>query len=201
MSGATPVRARPSTGYLNLARFLRRAHSSGLTPGSDLAAPRQQLAIGIIEEGLPGSGNHTRPRVGYPDPSRGRHLGAGKRIYVWFEAVIGYLSAAKEWAQLQGQSGGMAGLVARPRCRELLLRRQGQHPFSRRDLARRAHRVWGAQPADECPGQPIRHLQRIQGAASRWGWDAPSAGMPIASNPTPFGLPSLRSCPNKTTPT
>ncbi|HEY8490867.1 MAG TPA: methionine--tRNA ligase [Dehalococcoidia bacterium] len=26
-----------------------------------------------------------------------------KRIYVWFEAVIGYLSAAKEWAQRQGQ--------------------------------------------------------------------------------------------------
>jgi methionyl-tRNA synthetase len=29
-------------------------------------------------------------------------LGDGKRIYVWFEAVIGYLSAAKEWAQTQG---------------------------------------------------------------------------------------------------
>ena len=26
-----------------------------------------------------------------------------KRIYVWFEAVIGYLSAAVEWAQLQGR--------------------------------------------------------------------------------------------------
>ncbi len=26
-----------------------------------------------------------------------------KRIYVWFEAVIGYLSASKEWAQRQGQ--------------------------------------------------------------------------------------------------
>ncbi|MBC8477439.1 MAG: methionine--tRNA ligase [Dehalococcoidia bacterium] len=26
----------------------------------------------------------------------------GKRIYVWFEAVIGYLSAAKEWAALHG---------------------------------------------------------------------------------------------------
>jgi len=26
----------------------------------------------------------------------------GKRLYVWFEAVIGYLSAAKEWAQSQG---------------------------------------------------------------------------------------------------
>ena len=30
-------------------------------------------------------------------------LGPGKRIYVWFEAVIGYLSAAKEWAQLRGE--------------------------------------------------------------------------------------------------
>jgi methionyl-tRNA synthetase len=27
----------------------------------------------------------------------------GKRIYVWFEAVIGYLSAAIEWSQLAGQ--------------------------------------------------------------------------------------------------
>jgi methionyl-tRNA synthetase len=26
-----------------------------------------------------------------------------KRIYVWFEAVIGYLSAAKEWARLRGE--------------------------------------------------------------------------------------------------
>ena len=29
-------------------------------------------------------------------------LGEGKKIYVWFEAVIGYLSAAKEWAQRSG---------------------------------------------------------------------------------------------------
>lgn len=28
---------------------------------------------------------------------------AGKRIYVWFEAVIGYLSAAIEWSQLQAR--------------------------------------------------------------------------------------------------
>ncbi len=28
----------------------------------------------------------------------------GKRIYVWFEAVIGYLSASKEWAQNTGDS-------------------------------------------------------------------------------------------------
>jgi methionyl-tRNA synthetase len=36
---------------------------------------------------------------GVPIPLEGYE---GKRIYVWFEAVIGYLSASKEWAQLQG---------------------------------------------------------------------------------------------------
>ncbi len=34
-----------------------------------------------------------------PQPSFER-----KRIYVWFEAVIGYLSASKEWAKMQGDS-------------------------------------------------------------------------------------------------
>jgi methionyl-tRNA synthetase len=29
----------------------------------------------------------------------------GKKLYVWFEAVIGYLSAAIEWAQLTGDAG------------------------------------------------------------------------------------------------
>ena len=30
-------------------------------------------------------------------------LGDGKKIYVWFEAVIGYLSASKEWAEKRGE--------------------------------------------------------------------------------------------------
>jgi methionyl-tRNA synthetase len=32
-----------------------------------------------------------------------------KRIYVWFEAVIGYLSASKEWAKLQGDDTAWQG--------------------------------------------------------------------------------------------
>jgi methionyl-tRNA synthetase len=40
-----------------------------------------------IEWGIP------VPLPGYP----------GKRLYVWFEAVIGYLSASKEWAQNSGE--------------------------------------------------------------------------------------------------
>jgi methionyl-tRNA synthetase len=37
---------------------------------------------------------------GIPVPVEGWE---GKRLYVWFEAVIGYLSAAIEWAQIAGQ--------------------------------------------------------------------------------------------------
>jgi methionyl-tRNA synthetase len=39
---------------------------------------------------------------GVPVPVKGWSE-AGKRIYVWFEAVIGYLSAAIEWAQVAGR--------------------------------------------------------------------------------------------------
>jgi methionyl-tRNA synthetase len=58
------------------------------------------FAVGFVQEGL-----HDRAitrdldwGIDIPVPD----LGDGKRIYVWFEAVIGYLSASKEWAQLQG---------------------------------------------------------------------------------------------------
>ena len=35
-----------------------------------------------------------------------------KRIYVWFEAVTGYLSASAEWAQRQGRPEGWEGVLA-----------------------------------------------------------------------------------------
>ncbi|HEY9152777.1 MAG TPA: methionine--tRNA ligase [Anaerolineales bacterium] len=42
---------------------------------------------------------------GIPVPVEG-WTEAGKRIYVWFEAVIGYLSAPIEWSQLSAQKAG-----------------------------------------------------------------------------------------------
>jgi methionyl-tRNA synthetase len=39
---------------------------------------------------------------GVPIPVEGYEEETNKRIYVWFDAVIGYLSAAVEWAQNQG---------------------------------------------------------------------------------------------------
>ena len=40
-----------------------------------------------------------------------------KRIYVWFEAVIGYLSAAKEWAQLRGEPEAWRDFWEDPACK------------------------------------------------------------------------------------
>jgi methionyl-tRNA synthetase len=43
---------------------------------------------------------------------------AGKRIYVWFEAVIGYLSAAIEWAKISGQDGAWREWWVNPEARQ-----------------------------------------------------------------------------------
>jgi len=40
-----------------------------------------------------------------------------KRIYVWFENVIGYLSAAKEWAQLRGTPDAWRDFWTDPACK------------------------------------------------------------------------------------
>jgi len=53
----------------------------------------------FLEEGLIDRAITRDIDWGVPVPLEGFE---GKRIYVWFEAVIGYLSATKEWAKLQG---------------------------------------------------------------------------------------------------
>jgi methionyl-tRNA synthetase len=59
------------------------------------------FSIGFVEEGLHDRAITRDLEWGIPVPVE--DLGPGKRIYVWFEAVIGYLSASKEWAQLRGE--------------------------------------------------------------------------------------------------
>ena len=62
-----------------------------------------------------------------------------KRIYVWFEAVTGYLSAAKEWAQSQGRCSGLGTILHGPRYKGLLFYWEGQHSLPYDNLAGHAH--------------------------------------------------------------
>jgi methionyl-tRNA synthetase len=57
------------------------------------------LTLRYLKEGLKDRAITRDIEWGIPLPLSGYE---GKRLYVWFEAVIGYLSAAKEWAKSQG---------------------------------------------------------------------------------------------------
>jgi len=56
-----------------------------------------------LEDGLKDRAITRDIEWGVPVPLEGYE---GKRIYVWFEAVIGYLSASKEWAKSNGDGEG-----------------------------------------------------------------------------------------------
>ena len=62
----------------------------------------KNFTIGFVEGGLKDRAITRDLDWGVPVPVDGYE---DKRIYVWFEAVIGYLSATKEWAQRSGDSG------------------------------------------------------------------------------------------------
>ena len=57
------------------------------------------FTVGYLEGGLHDRAITRDIEWGVPVPLDGYD---GKRLYVWFEAVIGYLSASKEWAQQSG---------------------------------------------------------------------------------------------------
>ena len=57
------------------------------------------FTLGMLEEGLKDRAITRDINWGVPVPVEGFEE---KRIYVWFDAVIGYLSATKEWAEREG---------------------------------------------------------------------------------------------------
>ena len=99
ISGATPV-LRPSEHY-----FLRlSAMESSLKEWAGKQAHWrrnvQNFTLGMLNEGLKDRAITRDISWGVPVPVEGYE---DKRIYVWFDAVIGYLSASKEWAANKGE--------------------------------------------------------------------------------------------------
>jgi len=63
---------------------------------------------------------------GVPIPIEGED---SKRIYVWFEAVCGYLSASKEWAAQRGQPDAWKDFWQDPQCRHYYFLGKDNIPF------------------------------------------------------------------------
>jgi methionyl-tRNA synthetase len=99
LSGATPVLRQTEHFFLLLSR-LEAPIREWLESRQGWRRHVKNWALGMVNEGLPDRAITRDIEWGVEVPVD--DLGPGKRIYVWFDAVIGYLSAAKEWAQLSG---------------------------------------------------------------------------------------------------
>lgn len=99
LSGATPVSRETEHFYLRLSDFSDRLEE-WLKSREGWRKHVLNFSLGWITEGLHDRAITRDIDWGVDIPVEG--LGEGKKIYVWFDAVIGYLSAAKEWAQIQG---------------------------------------------------------------------------------------------------
>ncbi len=98
LSGATPVPRETEHFFLLLSKF-QDPLLEWLRTRQGWRKHVRNWAIGFLEEGLHDRAITRDLEWGIPLPQD--ELGPNKRIYVWFEAVIGYLSASKEWARQQ----------------------------------------------------------------------------------------------------
>jgi methionyl-tRNA synthetase len=99
LSGSEPV-LRETEHYFLMLSKLAEPLKEWLEGRSGWRKHVKNWALGMIEEGLPDRAITRDINWGVKVPVD--DLGPGKRIYVWFDAVIGYLSASKEWASNQG---------------------------------------------------------------------------------------------------
>lgn len=98
-TGATPVVRSTDHFFFLLSKFTDEL-SAWLRSRKGWRKHVVNFAIGAVEEGLPDRAITRDLDWGVDIPVD--DLGPGKKIYVWFDAVIGYLSASKEWATQQG---------------------------------------------------------------------------------------------------
>ena len=99
LSGATPMIRETDHFYLRLSDFSERL-ADWLHTRKGWRKHVMNFSLGWIEEGLQDRAITRDIDWGIDIPVEG--LGEGKKIYVWFDAVIGYLSASKEWSRIRG---------------------------------------------------------------------------------------------------
>jgi methionyl-tRNA synthetase len=94
LSGATPVRRETEHYFLDLPAFKDRLNE-WLESKTTWRKHVKNWALGMVADmPMRAITRDIEWGVGLPNDD----LGPGKKIYVWFDAVIGYLSAAVEWA-------------------------------------------------------------------------------------------------------
>ncbi len=98
ITGATPV-ARPSEHFFLKLTALESELKDWVGKQAHWRRNVLNFTLGVLNEGLKDRAITRDISWGVPVPVEGYD---SKRIYVWFDAVIGYLSATREWAQRRG---------------------------------------------------------------------------------------------------
>ena len=101
LSDGTPE-ARETEHYFILLPKLQETLQSWLAEREGWRPHVIQWARSFVEGGLLDRAITRDLTWGVPIPEEFDTIGEGKRIYVWFDAVIGYLSASIEWAEGTG---------------------------------------------------------------------------------------------------
>ena len=126
--------SRPSTSSSTCRRSPRRS-ATWLQTRERLAAQRAEVLASTCST----TSSRGRSPATSTGASRSRCDGwrdrPDKRIYVWFDAVIGYLSASIEWARRTGDPEAWRQWWQTPDADAVLLHGQGQHRLPLRDLA------------------------------------------------------------------
>jgi methionyl-tRNA synthetase len=90
----TPVLRKTRHWYLDLPKLQDRLKDL-INQNDIIPQNARQMCLNNIEEGIPERAITRDLEWGIPAPFEGAD---NKSIYVWFEAVLGYVSAVKEWA-------------------------------------------------------------------------------------------------------
>ena len=154
MSGATPEMRESEHFLLRLSAFNEQLKEwVGQQPHW-----RRNVAnftLGILEEGLKDRAITRDINWGVPVPVEGWE---DKRIYVWFDAVIGYLSAAKEWAKATGDPEAWRLYWEDEETKAYYFIGKDNIVFHTPHLAGDAARLRRAEPAARRTRQPVREL-------------------------------------------
>ncbi len=102
ISGERPVPRSTTHFFLDLPKLNARL-LAWARPMTHWRANAYRFTINFLEGGLQARAITRDLEWGVPIPLDGY---ADKRIYVWFEAVTGYLSASVEWAERRGEPDG-----------------------------------------------------------------------------------------------
>jgi len=126
LCGQPPVLRKSEHQFLNLSAYQDRLADWVGRKGEHWRPNVRNFTRQWLEDGLRDRSITRDMDWGVPVPLKGYE---GKRIYVWFEAVIGYLSAAIEWAQRQGTPDRWRDFWQNPECRSYYFIGKDNIPF------------------------------------------------------------------------